>query len=143
MAADWLLVQVEVVGASGLEEGEAAAEVRTLLVGPRHTFGEVADAINLAFTRWGLGCDFHFRLPDDRRVGRCKANADSPVAGALSEGDSFTLVFDDARRPVHRCRLLAANVDVRKELGFTPRRPIGQEALGPRVGRRGILQPGS
>jgi hypothetical protein len=133
MAADWLLVQAEVLRVSDLEQVEAT-EVRTLLVGPRHTFGQVADAVNLAFTRWGLGCDVRFRLSEDGCDGRPRANAESCVADTVPEGDSFTLVFEGARRLVHRCRVVAANVDVRKELGFTPRRPIAQEVLGPRSG---------
>lgn len=133
MARDWLLVRVELICAGELEE--AATEVRTLLVGPGHTFGQLAEAINLAFARWGLGCTFEFRLPGQRPLGPSVAKADRPVAADLSEDDTFTLVFDGNRQLTHRCHVVGVNLDVRKELGFTPRQPIAREALGIQTAR--------
>jgi hypothetical protein len=143
MARDWLLVRVELIYAGELED--AATDVRTLLVGPSHTFGQLAEAVNLAFARWGLGCNFEFRLPGQRPLGHSAAKADRPVSADLSKDDSFTLVFDDNRRLTHRCHVVGVNVDVRKELGFTPRQPIAREALAiqtTRDGRRGVSQLG-
>jgi len=47
----WLQVRVDLIDA-GRRPGEDAG--RILIVGPRHTFAQLADAINAAFARWDL-----------------------------------------------------------------------------------------
>jgi hypothetical protein len=62
----WLQVRVDLIDA-GRRPGEDAG--RILIVGPRHTFAQLADAINAAFARWDLPHLHEFELSDGRRIG--------------------------------------------------------------------------
>jgi hypothetical protein len=130
MARTWLQVRVDLVGA-GLEEG--ADPGRIFMVGPAHTFGEFADAINEAFARWDLAPLHEFQLADGRRIGYPDGEAPDTldqaginVAEGAGPGDEFGFVFDFGDDWVHRCRVLPDKLDPREELGpgQLPRRPV-------------------
>ena len=44
------------------------------MVGPRHTFAQLAEAIDVAFARWDLSHLHVFELPNGRRVGFADAD---------------------------------------------------------------------
>jgi hypothetical protein len=91
MAAEWLAIRVELTGGRGI--GLDPQPGRVLLVGPRHTFADLAEAVNAAFARWDLAHLHEFRLADGRRIGYAEEDpavvdqAQLAVASALHEGD--------------------------------------------------------
>ena len=109
---------------------------RIFIVGPAHTFGALADAINASFARWDLSHLHEFELADGRRIGFddpepfddavIQDQAATKVAGAVAPGDEFRFVFDFGDRWEHRCRVLADKVDPREEWGAgpLPKQPI-------------------
>jgi hypothetical protein len=127
MPGDWLAIRVELVGGRGMVFKPPG---RVMLVGPRHTFGDLAGAINLAFARWDLSHLHEFRLSDGRRIGFADEEEPEvleqtafPVASTVRAGDEFEFVFDFGDDWTHRCRVLASDVDPREEAGTTPRKP--------------------
>ena len=124
MARTWLQVRVELV--SGLGGRLERPPGRVFLVGPSHTFGALADAINGGFARWDLSHLHEFELADGRRVGFVDPDpfeGDEPiddqatvkVADAVGPGDEFEFVFDFGDRWQHHCRVLAEKADPREE----------------------------
>jgi hypothetical protein len=109
---------------------------RIFIVGPAHTFGALADAINASFARWDLSHLHEFELADGRRIGFddpepfddavIEDQAATKLAGAVAPGDEFRFVFDFGDRWEHRCRVLADKVDPREEWGAgpLPKQPI-------------------
>ncbi|MFN8160707.1 MAG: hypothetical protein U0R52_06655 [Solirubrobacterales bacterium] len=67
MARTWLQIRVELVGGLGADLDPPPG--RTMIVGPSHTFAQLADSINTAFARWDLSHLNEFRLADGRRIG--------------------------------------------------------------------------
>jgi hypothetical protein len=65
--AGWMTLRVELVSGGGSDFDPGPG--RIFLVGPDHTFGEVAEAINLHFGRWDLSHLHSFRLADGREIG--------------------------------------------------------------------------
>jgi Plasmid pRiA4b ORF-3-like protein len=133
LARTWL--QVEVVLSSADDDGRDDPG-RIFLVGPGHTFGELADAINAGFARWDLGHLHEFRLAAGRRIGfpddEFGAEAGSEdqttvkVADAVVPGDEFEFLFDFGEGWRHRCRVLADKADPREAWGSgpLPARPV-------------------
>ena len=119
---------------------------RIFLVGPRHTFGDVADAINLHFARWDLSHLHEFRLADGREIGF--PDPDSPntldqeritAASALSKEDEFEFVFDFGDDWRHQCRVEAVGLDPMEVVGEVPEIPIpiwGWGSMPDQYGRR-------
>ncbi len=106
----WMTIRVELVSGGGM--GFDPGPGRVLLVGPGHTFGDLADAINLHFARWDLSHLHDFRLADGREIGF--PDPDSPgtldqkrisVSSALAKGDVFVFVFDFGDHWEHHCRV--------------------------------------
>lgn len=129
MAREWLAIRVELVSGRGVEFHPPPG--RVMLVGPRHTFGQLADEINAAFARWDRAHLHEFRLRDGRRIGY--VDDEDPhvidqaavlVADAMRENDEFSFVFDLGDDWTHRCRVLAVDLDPREEYGQIPRRPV-------------------
>jgi hypothetical protein len=109
---------------------------RIFIVGPAHTFGALADAVNASFARWDLSHLHEFELADGRRIGFddpepfddavIEDQAATKLAGAVAPGDEFRFVFDFGDRWEHRCRVLADKADPREEWGAgpLPKQPI-------------------
>jgi hypothetical protein len=105
-----------------------------MIVGPSHTFGQLADAINAAFARWDLSHLHEFELADGRRIGypsddyapdlEWEDQAKLKVARELKPGDEFEFVFDFGDDWRHRCRVLEGKVDPADEYGPIPDRPV-------------------
>jgi Plasmid pRiA4b ORF-3-like protein len=105
-----------------------------MLVGPSHTFGQFADAINAAFARWDLSHLHEFELADGRRIVypsddyapdlAWEDQAQLKMARELKPGDEFEFVFDFGDDWRHRCRVLEEQVDPEDECGPIPDRPV-------------------
>jgi hypothetical protein len=131
MAKNWLSIRVELLHGGGLEMDPPPG--RVMLVGPRHTFGDLAEAIDAAFARWDLSHLHLFELPDGRSVG--EAGDDDwgletvdesalRVAETLSEGDVFEYVFDLGDSWTHRCAVESKAVDPLEAYGIVPSKPV-------------------
>jgi hypothetical protein len=128
-----LIIEVQLLGGRGIECDPPPG--RVIAAGPRHTFAQLAEAIDTAFARWELSHLHEFELSDGRRVG---FPDDEPgehdwedhellrVGTELSPGDEFTYVFDFGDDWRHRCRVLEEKVDPREFFGdgALPRHPV-------------------
>ena len=134
VARTWLQIRVDLLGGAGWDLEPAPG--RVLIVGPGHTFEQLAEAINQAFARWDLSHLHEFELANGRRVGFAsdefepdlvwEDHAALKVARAVAPGDEFAFTFDLGDGWRHRCRVLAEMVDPREEYGpgALPRRPV-------------------
>lgn len=130
---EWLQIQVELEGGAGIACDPRPG--RILLVGPGHTFLQLAEAIDDAFARWDLAHLHAFELPDGRLVGLADAGpplGDAPrwldhgtveVLAALAPGDRFAYTFDLTEDWRHECRVLEETVDPFAVYGERPARP--------------------
>jgi hypothetical protein len=142
--AGWMTLRVELVSGGGSDFDPGPG--RIFLVGPDHTFGEVAEAINLHFGRWDLSHLHSFRLADGREIGF--TNLDSPntldqeriqVASTLVKGDEFEFVFDFGDHWGHQCRVEEVGVDPEDLYGESPELPVpiwGWGSIPDQYGRR-------
>jgi hypothetical protein len=150
-----LQVRVDLVGA-GRRRGEDPG--RVLIVGPRHTFGQLADAINAAFARWDLGHLHDFELADGRKIGFpddeyapelvWEDQTALKVADEVSPGEEFLFTFDFGANWRHRCRVLDELVDPREVYGPgpLPKTPVvswGWGWIPDQYGRRSFDDDGS
>ncbi len=139
-----MTVRVELVAGRGTDLDQPPG--RVFLVGPGHTFSELADAINLHFARWDLSHLHAFRLADGRQIGF--PDPDFPesldqeritVASALNKGDEFEFVFDFGDDWTHLCRVVDVKVDPEGLYGEPPRLPVpvwGWGSIPDQYGRR-------
>jgi hypothetical protein len=106
-----------------------------MLVGPGHSFEQLAEAINAAFARWDLSHLHAFELADGRMIGypdpdpteggpKWLDNSELKVARELKPGDRFTYVFDLGDNWRHRCVILEEKADPLEALGIVPDRPL-------------------
>ena len=155
MPRTWLQVRVDLIDA-GRRPGEDAG--RILIVGPRHTFAQLADAINAAFARWDLPHLHEFELSDGRRIGFpddeyapeliWEDQGALTVAQEVAPRDEFVFTFDFGANWRHRCRVLEQLVDPREAYGPgpPPSRPAvtwGWGWIPDQYGRRSFDDDGS
>lgn len=129
----WLQVRVELEGGAGIECDPPPG--RIVVVGPGHTFLQLAETIDDAFARWDLAHLHAFELPDGRFVGLPDAGPpldDQPrwldhraieVLGALIPGDRFSYTFDLGEQWRHDCEVLEQTIDPFDVFGERPTRP--------------------
>lgn len=135
MARTWLQIRIELIGGGGIEL--PATPGRVLLVGPRHTFAQLAEAIDIAFARWDRSHLHLFELPDGRQIGLpdLDPDPDEPadavldgtaltVAAEAPPGTAFRYLFDLGEDWDHHCRVLAEKVDPLEEYGARPATPV-------------------
>ena len=67
MARTWLQIRVELEGGRDIDCDPRPG--RVFIVGPSHTFADLATAIDAAFARWDLSHLHLFELPDGRQIG--------------------------------------------------------------------------
>ena len=67
MARTWLRITVDLLSGHGMTSSRGPS--RIFIVGPSHPFGELAQAIDLAFGRSDLAHLHGFKLTDGRRIG--------------------------------------------------------------------------
>jgi len=124
----WLQVEVELLGGCGIDCEPPPG--RVFIVGPRHTFEQLATAINAAFARWDLSHLHGFELADGRLIGypddefgpevEWLDQAALKLARELEPGAEFEYVFDFGDNWRHRCRVLEEKVDPREVWGPGP-----------------------
>jgi hypothetical protein len=154
MARTWLSVTVELLGGRGHELWPYPG--RVFAVGPSHTFGQLADAINDAFARWDRSHVTMVTLADGRVVTDVDTGlelAGSPdgallrpldmttttVSGSVGLGAEFQFTFDLGDRWTHRCVVEEYLVDPIEVLGAVPPGPLpswGWGELPDQYGRR-------
>jgi hypothetical protein len=129
----WVHIQVELESGAGIECDPRPG--RIFVVGPGHTFLQLASAIDDAFARWDVAHLHAFELSDGRLVGlpdedglprarRWLDHRRARVTHELAPGDAFIYTFDLAERWRHCCQVLEQPIDDPLALyGTRPRRP--------------------
>ncbi len=129
MASKWLQVRVELLGGGGIECHPPPG--RIFLVGPRHTFEQLASAIDVAFARWDISHLHSFELADGRLIGfpddddfgsgvTWLDHAKLKVAAEVRPGEAFDYVFDLGDNWLHRCTVAAEKIDPVEEFDDPP-----------------------
>jgi hypothetical protein len=133
VARTWLEVEVVLVGVA---EDDQRDPGRVFAVGPAHSFGQLADAINTAFGRWDLSHLHEFELDDGRRIGFpddeftpevvWEDQAQVKVCSAVAPADEFSFTFDLGEGWLHRCRVMAQKIEPREYCGegALPKSPL-------------------
>jgi hypothetical protein len=147
VAKTWLSIRVDLL--SGSHTGDLwPPPGRVLVVGPSHTFADLATAIDDAFARWDRSHLYEFTLPDGRRIGLPDDEWDEEpvldaarvkVARHAALGTEFRYVFDLGDFWVHRCTVATRKVDPLDALGIVPDRPLpcfGWGAIPDQYGRK-------
>ena len=131
MVRGWFTVKVELQ--SGLGMLLHPRPGRIILVGPHHTFMDLATAIDLAFARWDLDHDHGFFFADGRRFGPGSDGEENDgwvdyenvrVGREVSRGDHFIYVFDFGDNWRHECEVIDSNLDPEEEVGMVPEQPV-------------------
>lgn len=135
-SADTYWISVAVTLHVGEVPNLAASPERALVASPRHTFADLALAIDEAFGRWELGRLREFTLEDGTRVGDV-----TPREGGrgvldyrrvrlqrLEGGERFDYTVDDGRRWSHGC-LLVGPIDADEVVPDRPGHPVVYQAV--------------
>ncbi|MFC0532829.1 IS1096 element passenger TnpR family protein [Phytohabitans kaempferiae] len=149
MARTWLSIRVELVSGRGEEfwprPGRVFAAARS------HSFGQLADAINVCFARWDLAHMHSFTVADGTQItpldlwdGEApEGSVDSEKAklSRLVAGEQFAFVFDFGDDWSHLCTVAAERIDPIDVLGLLelPTEPMpyfGWGDLPDQYGRR-------
>lgn len=117
MASTWLAIRVELLSGIYAECGPAPG--RVFLVGPRHTFQQLARAINVGFARWDHSHLYEFELTDGNFVGFPEFfedddvldHATTTVLSRVGPGDRFGFRFAFGDEWIHECMVDATKVD--------------------------------
>jgi len=125
----WMHIRVVLLGGGGVVCDPPPG--RVFLVGPDHTFGALAEAIDAAFARWDLSHAHMFELADGRMIAsgtddwapEMVDEESLTVPSALARGDRFVYVFDLGDDWRHECEVV--------EDGFDPVEAYGEAPLGP------------
>lgn len=134
------------VGVTLRSRGDCILEAppeRALVASPRHTFADLALAIDDAFGRWELGRRRTFILGDGTRVGDVAAGGRGGVVldyrrirlQRLEGAERFDYSVDDGERWTHGCLLIGA-IDPDEVVPDHPGHPVVYESVG-RVPVRG------
>jgi hypothetical protein len=131
MARTWLTIRVELL--SGIYAECDPAPGRIFLVGPRHTFQQLARAVNVGFARWDHSHLYEFELANGNTVafpdmdfGRedMLDHATTKVLDLVGPGDRFGYRFDFGDEWIHECMVEPENVDPIDIYGETPVEPV-------------------
>jgi len=128
VAKTWLSVTVELVEGGGYRFWPRPG--RVFAAARKHTFAELATAIDVSFGRWDLAHLWQFELeghvyvaPEDPEWGSGENDKVLPETSRLSRlavGDVFVYQFDASDSWLHVCRVGAVRIDPVEELGETP-----------------------
>jgi hypothetical protein len=128
MARTWLQIRVELE--SGRDIVCKPRPGRIFIVGPGHSFEQLAEAIDIAFARWDLAHLHVFELADGRQIGypdnelEWIDHATLKVSRAVRPGDRFIYTFDMGDDWRHRCEVMSEKADPLEEYGFPPGHPV-------------------
>lgn len=124
-------MRVDLVSGAGLLF--APQPGRIFLVGPHHTFSDLAAAIDLAFARWDVAHLHEFRFDDGRYFGIPDAPSKGgagvrdydavKVGSQVKRGERFTYIFDFGANWQHHCTVVTSNLDPVEVLGHPPEKP--------------------
>jgi hypothetical protein len=127
VARTWIEVEVVLVGAADDERRDPG---RVFAVGPSHSFGQFADAINSAFGRWDRSHLHEFELDGGRKIGFpddefapevvWEDQAQVKVCSAVAPAEEFSFTFDFGEGWLHRCRVMAQKIEPREYFGEGP-----------------------
>lgn len=154
MARNWLSVQVELLGGRGTDLWPWPG--RIFAVGPRHTFAQLATAINDAFARWDRAHLSMFTLADGRLVTDEETGEEMAsgiggpllraldidrtiVSKTLAGGEEFQFTFDLGDDWIHRCVVGSEKFDPLEVLGINATSPLpywGWGTIPDQYGRR-------
>lgn len=138
-----MTIRVTLLGAGGIECDPPPG--RTMLVGPQHTFADLAEGIDAAFARWDLSQLHMFQLADGREISTPDPDWDVldestlKVSAELGPGDRFAYVFDLGDEWTHACEVEEGDVDPMEVAGILPPEPIpiwGWGSIPDQYGRR-------
>jgi hypothetical protein len=128
VAKTWLSVTVELVEGGGYRFWPRPG--RVFAAARKHTFAELATAIDVSFGRWDLAQLWQFELeghvyvaPEDPEWGPGASDKVLPETSRLSRlavGDVFVYQFDASDSWLHVCRVGEVRIDPVEELGETP-----------------------
>ncbi len=149
MARTWLRIRVDLLGGGGVACDPSPG--RVFIVGPSHSFADLAEAVDAAFGRWDLSHLHSFELGDGRLIGYPDDtfepdvvwldHAKLRVAREVKPGDEFEYVFDLGDNWRHRCRVEREKADPVEEYGEVPNRPVaiwGWGSIPDQYGRRSL-----
>lgn len=147
MARTWLRIRVDLLGGGGIDYEPPPG--RIFIVGPRHSFGDLAEAIDTAFARWDLSHLHGFELADGRRIGMPDPDypdewLDESALKVIKEvelGEVFEYPFDFGDNWRHRCEVEPEKADPREEYGPMPSAPVpiwGWGSIPDQYGRTGF-----
>jgi hypothetical protein len=132
LARTWLQIRVELLGGCGIDCDPPPG--RVFIVGPSHTFEQLAQAIDQAFARWDFSHLHEFELADGRRIGFPDEefapelvwldHAKLKPARELRPGEEFSYVFDFGDDWRHRCLVEPEKADPLDAYGATPDAPV-------------------
>lgn len=146
MSRTWLSIKVDLVGGRGEEywprPGRIFAAARS------HTFGDLAEAINVALGRWDFSHLSEFILADGTRISQADPWFDPPEdtveirtakLSRLTLNEQFAYTFDFGDDWQHLCTVGPERIDPAETYGVVPDRPVpfwGWGALPDQYGRR-------
>ena len=144
MARTWLRIRVDLLGGHGVDLKPTPG--RVFIVGPGHSFGDLAKAIDTAFARWDLAHLHGFELADGRRIGIFDPEYPGDwldettlkVTKEVGAGDVFDYVFDFGDDWRHHCTVETEKADPLEEYGARPTSPVpiwGWGAIPDQYGR--------
>jgi hypothetical protein len=131
MARTWVAIRVELL--SGIYAECDPAPGRVFIVGPRHTFQQLARAINVGFARWDLSHLYDFELADGNVVGfpdedfgedDVLDHATTKVLDRVKPGERFGYRFDFGDEWIHECMVEPGKVDPVEAYGDVPVDPV-------------------
>lgn len=131
MSASWLSIQVELVEGRGGDLWPRPG--RVMVAARRHTFADLATAIDDAFARWDRAHLHQFWLADGRRVGEPDPDWDVDdvvvdetrlTLSRLQPGEQFVYEFDFGDSWLHLCTVGPRRVDPIDALGVVPDMPL-------------------
>ena len=146
VARTWLSVQVELV--SGRDDVFWPRPGRILAAARRHTFWDLAQAINLAFGRWDLSHLSQFMLGDGTRISHADPWYDQTEGtteirdeklSRLNLEEQFAYTFDFGDGWTHLCTVGPEKIDPESEFRLVPELPtpyFGWGTLPDQYGRR-------
>lgn len=146
MSGDWLSIRVDLVSGGGLEMWPRPG--RIFAASPRHTFADLAHAIDDGFARWDRSHLHEFDLGDGVRIGEPDPEDDFGYdvlddrrtrLERLTVGQQFVYVFDLGDHWAHLCTVTANWLDPVETVGVEPGTPTpywGWGSIPDQYGRR-------